>query len=66
MEGTAVLEIDVSTIKVLQVEAYEDGVYVLSAHSDTQIFELNVGNFDECHHMLNKIHKTLGVELIDL
>lgn len=66
LEGLRVLEIDVDTIRILQVEACEDGEYVLLAFTDTQMFDLQYGNFDTCHMMLNQIHELIGVKLIDL
>lgn len=66
LEGCRVLEVELSTIRVLQVEICEDGDYALLAYTDTQMFDLHYGNFDECHFMLNQIHDLLDVALIDL
>ncbi len=65
-KGCRVLELDIDIIKVLQIECCEDGDYVLLAFSTTQAYHLCYGNFDECHFMLNQLHDTLGIEIIDL
>jgi hypothetical protein len=65
-EGLRVLEIDIETIRILQVEVWEDGGHVLLAFTDTQMFDLQYGNFDVCHFMLNQIHEIIDVTLIDL
>lgn len=66
LEGCRVLEIDIDTIRILQVEVCDDGEYVLLAFTDTQMFDLQYGNFDECHFLLNQIHDLMKVKLIDL
>ncbi len=66
LEGLRVLEIDVDTIRILKIETCTDGDYCLLAYTDTQMFDLQYGNFDTCHVMLNHIHKLLDVKVIDL
>lgn len=65
-EGCRVLEIDIDTIRVLEVDVCDDGKYILLASTSTQMFDLVYGTFDECHFILNQIHDLMKVKLIDL
>lgn len=65
-EGFRVLEVDVSIIKVLQVERCDDKTYSLLAFSATQSYALCNGTFDECHTMLNSLHDILSIQVVDL
>lgn len=64
--GMQVLEIDISTIRVLSVEMLDNGESVLTAYSDLQEFDLCYGTVDECHWMLNQLHDALNIDIIDL
>jgi len=66
LEGLRVLELDIDTIRILQIEAYDEGEYGLFALTDTQAVDLKQGTFDDCHAMLNKINEELGLKIVDL
>ncbi len=66
LPGARVLEVDVSVIVSLCINADEYGEYVLCAFSATQIYDLCYGSFDDCHSMLNELHEILNIDIIDI
>ncbi len=67
LEGCEVLEIDPDAIRGFRIEySDKDHAYMLTASNDSQAYILQIGNFDTCHHLLNKIHAILDIQIRDI
>lgn len=66
IEGMRVVEVDPDTIRTFRIDDNDDGQYMLTMANDSQEYILHVGNSDQCHMMLNKLHNIMDIHVIDI
>lgn len=66
IDGKRVLEIDPDCIKALRIEEDGQGEYILSILTNSCEFILVNGEYKDCNELLQKIHNTLDIHLIDI
>lgn len=66
-EGCLCTEIDISKLTGFSVTFNEETEeYALIGLVNAVMYVLITGTFDSCHFLLNKIHNTLDINIIDL
>ncbi len=66
LDGATVLELDPTTIHTFQIQITEDNEHMLTATNNSAQYILKIGTFDECHNLLNILHETINVNIIDI